>query len=98
MLTLIFENASKEKALKLRDDLCESLVGIPGFIDNEIIINTYDLDNNTKEPLNEEGELIVIDNDGETHKHCVRLMIDSDNQPDGVVNHTMFIDSRRYYE
>lgn len=40
MLTLIFENASKEKALKLRDDLCESLVGIPGFIDNEIIVNT----------------------------------------------------------
>lgn len=98
MLTLIFENASKEKALKLRDDLCESLVGIPGFIDNEIIVNTQDLDNNTKEPLNEEGDLIVIDDDGEMHEHCVRLMIDSDNQPDGVVNHTMFIDSKKYYE
>lgn len=86
----------KKKALKLRDDLCESLVGIPGFIDNEIIVNTQDLDYNTKEPLNEEGELIVIDNDGEIHEHyCVRLMIDSDNQPDGVVNRTMFIGNSR---
>lgn len=91
MLTLVFENTSKEKALKLRDFLCEALVGIPGFIDNEIIVNTQDLDSNTKEPLNEEGDLVVIDDDGEKHEHCVRLMIDSDKQPKEVTNHIIIL-------
>ena len=52
MLTLVFESASKEKALKLRDFLCEALVGIPGFINNEIVVNTQDFDDITKQPLN----------------------------------------------
>ena len=58
MLTLVFESASKEKALKLRDFLCEALVGIPGFINNEIVVNTQDFDDITKQPLNEEGDLV----------------------------------------
>ena len=91
MLTLIFENASKEKALKLRDFLCEALVGIPGFIDNEIVVNTQDLDNVTEEPLNEEGDLIVVDDDGEKHEHCVRLMISSDKQSEEVTDHIMVL-------
>lgn len=91
MLTLVFENDTKEQALKLRDFLCEALVGIPGFIDNEIVVNTQDIDNNTKEPLNEEGDLVVIDDDGEEHKHCVRLMIDSDKQPKEVTNHIIIL-------
>lgn len=91
MLTLVFENATKEKALKLRDFLCEALVGIPSFINNEIVVNTQDLDDNTKEPLNEEGDLVVIDDDGEKHEHCIRLMIDSDKQPPEVTNHIMIL-------
>ena len=91
MLTLVFENASKEKALKLRDFLCEALVGIPGFINNEIVVNTQDLDNDTKEPLNEEGDLVVIDEDGEKHEHCVRLMIASDKQSKEVTDHIMIL-------
>lgn len=95
MLTLVFENASNEKALKLRDHLCEALVGIPGFIDNEIVVNTQDVDNITKEPLNEEGDLIVVDNDGEKHEHCVRLMIASDKQSEKVANYTMFLGRKK---
>jgi len=91
MLTLVFENASKEKALKLHDFLCEALVGIPGFINNEIVVNTQDIDEHTKLPINEEGDLVVIDDDGEKHEHCVRLMITSDNQPKEVTNHIMIL-------
>ena len=91
MLTLIFENTSKEHALKLRDFLCEALVGIPGFIDNEIVVNTQDVDERTKLPLNEDGDLVVIDEDGERHEHCVRLMIASDNQPEEVTDHIMIL-------
>ncbi len=98
MLTLVFENATKEKALKLRDFLCEALVGIPGFIDNEIVVNTQDIDNDTKEPLNEEGDLVVIDDDGEEHRHCVRLMIDSDKQPAEVTNHIMILGGKEILE
>ena len=91
MLTLVFENDSKEQALKLRDFLCEALVGIPGYIENEIIVNTQDINDTTKEPLNEEGDLVVIDEDGEKHHHCIRLMIDSDKQPKEVTNHIMIL-------
>ena len=48
-LTIVFDHETKEKALKLRDDLCNALVGIPGFINNEIVVNTQDID---KETLN----------------------------------------------
>ena len=40
MLTLIFGNKSKEDALAMRDLFCSSVVGIPGYIDNEILITS----------------------------------------------------------
>ena len=64
-LTIVFDHETKEKALKLRDDLCNALVGIPGFVNNEIIVNTQDIDKETLQPLNEEGDMVVVDKDGE---------------------------------
>ena len=89
-LTIVFDHETKEKALKLRDDLCNALVGIPGFVNNEIIVNTQDIDKETLQPLNEEGNMVVIDKDGEKHKHCVRLIIDSDEQSYEIPNRIMF--------
>lgn len=98
MLTLIFENSSQEEALKLRDFLCEALVGIPGFIDNDIVVNTQDLDSITKEPLNEEGDLVTVDDDGIKHEHCIRLIISSDNQPEEVTNHIIVLGGKELLE
>ena len=89
-LTIVFDHETKEKALKLRDDLCNALVGIPGFINNEIIVNTQDIDKETLQPLNGEGDMVVVDKDGEKHEHCVRLIIDSDKQSHEIPNRIMF--------
>ena len=40
MLTLIFGNKSKEDALAMRDLFCSSVKGIPGYIENEILITS----------------------------------------------------------
>ena len=81
MLTFAISSESKEKALKLRDVLNTSLVGIPAFIENDIIVNTQDLDAKTKVPLNEDGDLKCFDPaTGKEYKHCVRLIISSSNQ------------------
>ena len=98
MLTLVFESASKEKALKLRDFLCEALVGIPGFINNEIVVNTQDFDDITKQPLNEEGDLVVVDEDGEKHEHCVKLIVASDEQPAEITDHIMILGGKEILE
>lgn len=89
-LTIVFDHETKEKALKLRDDLCNALVGIPGFVNNEIIVNTQDIDKETLQPLNEEGDMVVVDKDDEKHEHCVKLIIDSDKQSHEIPNRTMF--------
>ena len=89
-LTIVFEHGTKEEALKLRDDLCNALVGIPGFVNNEIIVNTQDIDKETLQPLNEEGDMVVVDKDGEKHEHCVRLIIDSDKQSHEIPNRIVF--------
>ena len=89
-LTIVFDHETKEKALKLRDELCNALVGIPGFVNNEIIVNTQDIDKETLQPLNEEGDMVVVDKDGEKHEHCVRLIIDSDKQLSEIPNKIMF--------
>ena len=89
-LTIVFDHETKEKALKLRDELCNALVGIPGFVNNEIIVNTQDIDKETLQPLNEEGDMVVVDKDGEKHEHCVRLIIDSDKQSREIPNRIIF--------
>jgi hypothetical protein len=89
-LTIVFGHETKEKALKLRDDLCNALVGIPGFVNNEIVVNTQDIDRETMQPLNEECDMVVVDKDGEKHEHCVKLIIDSDKQSPEIPNRIMF--------
>lgn len=89
-LTIVFDHETKEKALKLRDDLCNALVGIPGFVNNEIIVNTQDIDKETLQPLNEEGNMVIVDKDGEKHEHCVRLIINSDKQSHEIPNRIIF--------
>ena len=78
------------KEFILHDDLCNALVGISGFVNNEIIVNTQDIDKETLQPLNEEGDMVVVDKDGEKHEHCVRLIIDSDKQSHEIPNRIMF--------
>ena len=94
-LTIVFDHETKEKALKMRDDLCNALVGIPGFVNNEIIVNTQDIDKETLQPLNEEGDMVVVDKDGEKHEHCVRLIINSDKQLREIPNKIMFCGSAK---
>ena len=89
-LTIVFDHETKEKALKLRNDLCNALVGIPGFVNNEIIVNTQDIDKETLQPLNKEGDMVVVDKDGEKHEHCVKLIIDSDKQSHEIPNRIIF--------
>lgn len=65
-------------------------MGIPGFVNNEIVVNTQDIDRETMQPLNEEGDMVVVDKDGEKHEHCVKLIIDSDKQSPEIPNRIMF--------
>ena len=76
MLRIVIANESKEKALEMRDRVCSSLVGIPGFINNEIVVSSQALDSSGN-PTCEDGDM---EWDGE--KHCVVVTIDSPNQPD----------------
>ena len=50
MLKLLFENESQEEALKMRDIICNSLKGIPGFINNDIMVCSQSFDPNTNKP------------------------------------------------
>lgn len=43
MLKLLFENDSKEEALKMRDMICKALKDVPGFNTNECYaLHTHD--------------------------------------------------------
>ena len=45
MLTFVFGNLTKSNALAMRDVFCSSLVGIPGFIENEIMVSSALVEN-----------------------------------------------------
>jgi hypothetical protein len=82
MLTLVFGNKTKEDALAMRDLFCSSLVGIPGFIENEIMVSSslVDKEGNTYP----DGESIYESDDGTVYEHAVMLSLASDNQPEGT--------------
>ena len=42
------------------------------------------------QPLNEEGNMVIVDKDDEKHEHCVRLIIDSDKQSHEIPNRIIF--------
>lgn len=91
MLTIVFDHDSKEEALSFRDKLCSALVGVPGFVNNDIIVNTQDIDKESLQPLNEEGNLVVTDKDGIKYEHCVRLVINSPEQPKDALEYELFL-------
>ena len=80
MLRIVIVNETKEKALEMRDRVCSSLVGIPGFVNNEIVVSSQALDSSGN-PTCEDGDM---EWDGE--KHCVLITLGSPNQPDDVPN------------
>lgn len=89
MLTLIFGNKSKEDALAMRDLFCSSAVGIPGYIDNEILITSQ-----LSKPVGtlfEDGESEYTVN-GKEYKHVVMVCLASDNQPEGTPEFVFGID------
>lgn len=74
MVEFVISTKSQEEALSLRDKLCKSLVGIPGFINNEIIVCSQSV-NEKGEPLCEDGNLVIGDKN-----HCVCVTLASKNQ------------------
>ena len=55
MLTFVFGNKSKEDAFAMRDLFCSALVGIPGFIENEIMVSSVIYDDEGNEYPDGEG-------------------------------------------
>lgn len=84
MLTLVFGNKTKEDALAMRDLLCSSLVGIPGFIENEIMVSSNLVDKEGN--IYPDGESVYESDDGTVYEHAVMLSLASDNQPEGTSN------------
>lgn len=76
MVRFVIVNETKEKALEMRDHVCASLVGIPGFVNNDIVVSSQIVDSSGN-PTCEDGDM---EWDGE--KHCVLLTLDSQNQSD----------------
>lgn len=76
MLQIVFPNESQEQALKLRDQICESLVGVPAYVENDIIVCSQDLDPSGK-PLVDDGNLTFVEN-GIAYEHCVIIAIKCD--------------------
>ena len=76
MLRFVIANETKEKALEMRDRVCASLVGNPGFVNNDIVVSSQTLDSSGN-PTCDDGDM---EWDGE--KHCVLITLDSPNQPD----------------
>ena len=74
MVTFVFENDSKEKALKFRDQMCANLKGIPAYIDNQVMV-TSDI------PEYEDGE-IEFEFDGHVGKHCILVTISDPKSED----------------
>lgn len=81
MLTFVFGNLTKSNALAMRDVFCSSLVGIPGFIENEIMVSSALVDKNGN--TYPDGESIY-EQDGFVYKHVVMVTLSSDNQPAGT--------------
>ena len=75
MLRFVIVNETKEKALEMRDRVCSSLVGNPGFVNNDIVVSSQTLDSSGN-PTCDDGDM---EWDGE--KHCVLITLDSPNQP-----------------
>ena len=74
MVTFVFENDSKEKALKFRDQMHEHLKGIPAYIDNQVILTSGT-------PKYEDGEM-EVEYDGHVGKHCIMVTISDPNSKD----------------
>lgn len=90
MLTLIFGNKSKEDALAMRDLFYSSVVGIPGYIENEIQIGSQ-LTKSDDGTLFEDGESEYNVN-GKIYKHVVMVRLFSYNQPEGTPEFDFGID------
>ena len=87
MLKLLFENDSQEEALNMRDMICNSLKGIPGFINNEITVCSQSFDPDTNEPSCEDGNMEIIA-DGYRLRHVVEIVI-SGGENDSGITHTI---------
>ena len=87
MLKLLFENESQEEALKMRDMICNSLKGIPGFINNEITVCSQSFDLDTNKPSCEDGNMEIVD-EGYRLQHVVEIFI-SGGENDSGVTHTI---------
>lgn len=74
MVTFVFENDSKEKALKFRDQMHENLKGIPAYIDNQVILTSGT-------PKYEDGEM-EFEYNGHVGKHCIMVTISDPNSKD----------------
>ena len=74
MITFVFENDSKEKALKFRDQMCENLKGIPAYIDNQVMVTS-------DTPEYEDGEL-EFEFNGHVGKHCILVTISDPKSKD----------------
>ena len=94
MLTLIFGNKSKEDALALRDLFYSGVVGIPGYIENEIIITSQLSKSDGTMYEDGESEYTVC---GKDYKHVVMVCLSSDNQPDGTPEIEFGIDNPDSY-
>ena len=81
MLTLVFGNKSKEDALAMRDLFCSSVKGIPGYIENEILITSQLTKSDGTMFEDGESEYNVC---GKDYKHVVMVCLSSDNQSDGT--------------
>ena len=89
MLTLIFGNKSKEDALAMRDLFCSSVVGIPGYIENEILITSQLSKPDGSMFEDGESEYTVS---GKDYKHVVMVCLASNNQPEGTPEFDFGID------
>ena len=85
MLKLLFENKSQEEALKMRDMICNSLKGIPGFINNEIIVCSQSFDPDTNKPSCEDGNMEII-TEGYRLNHVVEIFISGGENDSGVIH------------
>ena len=75
MLRFVIVNETKEKALEMRDRVCSSLVGNPGFVNNNIVVSSQTLDSSGN-PTCDDGDM-----EWDGGKHCVLITLDSPNQP-----------------
>ena len=95
MLTLVFSNKSKEDAINLRDLFCSSVKGIPGFIENEILITSQLSKPDGTMYEDGESEYTVC---GKLYKHVVMVTLASDNQPEETPEIEFGIDNPDGYD